>query len=170
MPLATRPDRGRFKDAPALIPGAPAWPGGITGGLNFLSLRFRLTSRELDMLIVGGVLGEAAAGLFKVAKQLSSILAKLTDPLYAAVYPELAKLWANARYVDFERIILRSGALCGGGGLLVFLGFALFGEEIIAWTVGAEFLGAYPVLLFYMLAIAIAVLGVALQTAKAAVR
>jgi len=53
-------------------------------------------------------------------------------------------------------------------GLLVFLGFALFGEEIIAWTVGAEFLGAYPVL--YMLAIAIAVLGVALQPAKAAVR
>jgi len=55
-------------------------------------------------------------------------------------------------------------------GLLVFLGFALFGEEIIAWTVGAEFLGAYPVLLFYMLATAIAVLGVALQPAKAAVR
>jgi len=41
MPLATRPDRGRFKDAPALIPGAPAWPGEITGGLNFLSLRRR---------------------------------------------------------------------------------------------------------------------------------
>jgi len=38
MPLATRPDRGRFKDVPALIPGAPAWPGEITGGLNFLSL------------------------------------------------------------------------------------------------------------------------------------
>jgi len=27
MSLATRPDRGRFKDVPALIPGAPAWPG-----------------------------------------------------------------------------------------------------------------------------------------------
>jgi hypothetical protein len=38
MPLATRPDRGRFKDVPALIPGAPAWPGEITGGLNFQSL------------------------------------------------------------------------------------------------------------------------------------
>lgn len=25
-------------NVPALIPGAPAWPGEITGGLNFLSL------------------------------------------------------------------------------------------------------------------------------------
>ena len=48
MPLATRPDRGRFKDAPALIPGAPAWPGEITGGLNFLSLEPSTVLRFLD--------------------------------------------------------------------------------------------------------------------------
>ena len=78
MPLATRPDRGRFKDAPALIPGAPAWPGEITGGLNFLSLNVKSlpgvqAPYEAPLspeLVISGAKGTPADGAAEVTAQL----------------------------------------------------------------------------------------------------
>lgn len=118
----------------------------------------RLTTRELDILIIGGILGTAAAGLFKMAKLFSSILVKIFDPLYDAIYPELAKLNASNQIREFKNLIVRTGFMTGGGGLILFFGFIIFGQYIINMTLGSQYTSIYPTAVLYMSAIVIAII------------
>lgn len=132
------------------------WTTNLTAGI-------RLASRELDVLVVGGVLGSASAGLYKVAKQIASVLARLSDPFYQAIYPELAKLWASQRQQDFVRLAVRSGLFAGGIALLCWVGFIALGEPLLTFAFSEEFAAAYRVTIPYMLATVIAVAGFPLQ-------
>jgi O-antigen/teichoic acid export membrane protein len=113
----------------------------------------RMASLRLDTLIVGSVLGNAAAGYLKVAKQFAGILSKFTGPLYKSIYPELTKLWSNKEYADFKRLILISGLLAGFGAILIWVSFLIFGKYILILTVGKSYIESYSVLILYMFAI-----------------
>lgn len=128
----------------------------------------RMASRRVDTVIIGGVLGPAAVGLYEIAKKFSKILNRLSSPLYQAIYPELAKLWSAQDREAFVRLILQSGAMAGAGALLVWFGAFLFGTSLLNWTVGAEYVGAYSVLVWYMLAVAVEVAAFPLQPAMLA--
>lgn len=128
----------------------------------------RMASRRVDTVIIGGVLGPAAVGLYEIAKKFAKILNRLSSPLYQAIYPELAKLWSARDREAFVRLIVQSGAMAGAGALLVWLGAFLFGTSLLNWTVGAEYVGAYSVLVWYMLAVAVEVAAFPLQPAMLA--
>jgi O-antigen/teichoic acid export membrane protein len=129
----------------------------------------RMSSREFDILIVNMLLGPAAVGLYKVAKQFSTIVGRLTDPLYQAIYPDLARLWANGHTREFKRLIFRAGIIAGCGAFLVWVAFILLGEYILQFTVGADYISAHSVLVLYMLATTIAVFGFPLHPAFLAI-
>ena len=61
----------------------------------------RKSTRELDILLVGGVLGPAAASLYHIAKKLGEVLVLAGTPIQQAVYPELARLWVRAEIDAF---------------------------------------------------------------------
>lgn len=68
----------------------------------------RMASKEVDTLIIGGILGNASAGLYEIVKQIASVLSRAAAPLYQAVYPELAKLWSAGDHAEFRRLLRKS--------------------------------------------------------------
>jgi len=128
-----------------------------------LSSSIRLGARELDVLIVGGVIGSAAAGIYKVAKQFAGVPVRFADPLQQAIYPDMARLWAEGQIAQFRRTLIRMGVLCGLGGIAIWLGFLLLGEWVIRLTVGPEYISAYEILLVYMLGINLFMFGIAFR-------
>jgi O-antigen/teichoic acid export membrane protein len=149
-----------IRDISAQHPGV--WGFILTTNLNS---SIRMTSRELDTMIVGSIVGAEGAGLFKIAKQIAAIPAMLSDPLYQAIYPDLSKLWARGDIRAFKQLIVRSGLVAGGGATIIWAGVILFGSFCIQLVFGAEYIGAQPVLVWYMLAMVIAIYGFPLQPA-----
>jgi O-antigen/teichoic acid export membrane protein len=147
----------------SLFPGI--WGFLVTTNLNS---GIRLASREGDMLLVGGLLGPAAAGLYKVAKQISSLLARVSDPFYQAIYPELARLWSASRIREFVSLAVKSSAAAGIMALIGWSGFLLIGEWIIGHFLAPEYTAAFAVTSVYMLAYVIAVAGFPLHPAMLA--
>lgn len=128
----------------------------------------RIGSREVDTLLVGWMLGTAAAGLYKVVKQFASVMGQLTDPFYQAVYPQLARTWSRGDRGAFGRTVRGSVAAGGAAGVAVWVAFVALGPWILRLTVGAEFAGAYPVLVWYMAGTALSVATFALLPATLA--
>ena len=125
----------------------------------------KLGVREVDVLIIGAVLGSTATGIYKVAKQFASIPMRFGDPIEQVVYPEMARLWAEGKVVPFRQMLIRVGALCGLGGIAIWLGFLLLGQWVLRVTVGPEYISAYKILLVYMLGINIYLFGIAFRAA-----
>ncbi len=130
-----------------------------------LSSSIRLSAREVDVFIVAAVLGTAATGIYKIAKQFASIPLKLAGPLQEAVYPDMARYWAEKQLVQFRRTLMRVGVLSGLAGMVIWLGFLLLGEWILILTVGIEFISAYEILLVYMLGFNLFMFGVVFRPA-----
>lgn len=128
----------------------------------------RMLSRESDELILAALTTPSALGLYKIAKQFSKMLPKLTDPLYQSVYPELARLWVAGNYKGYLSLIKRSTLIVGFVTLLVWILFALFGKYIIIWTVGPVYQDAYWLAVLYMFALVIAVITFSFQPAMLA--
>ena len=113
--------------------------------------------REFDILVVGKLLGFADVGLYKLAKKLCAALDRLTNPLFQSLYPELTRLWAKRDYKDFRFVVKRMTYLMGAISLVSWIIFVIWGREIILITTGREFMAAYSVTVWYMLANALAV-------------
>ena len=138
------------------------WGFIITTNLNG---SIRLGSRELDVVVVGGVVGIEGVGLYKIAKQISAIPAIMSDPLYQAIYPELSKLWAKKDFKSFKQLMIRSSLVAGGVATVIWFGFVIFGSFFIQFVFGSEYVAAQPVIVWYMLAMVIAIFGIPLQPA-----
>ncbi len=130
-----------------------------------LNASIRMASREIDIMLVGGVLGLRAVGLYKIAKQFSSIITLAIDPMYQAIYPELSKLYAKRNIRQFVAFGIKSAFLAGTFAIGVWGAFLVCGDIIIQLTVGADFIKAKGIMLWYMVAICIAAIAFPLQPA-----
>ncbi|QIL02677.1 oligosaccharide flippase family protein [Sphingomonas sinipercae] len=99
-------------------------------------------------LLIGGLLDAASAGLYRVASSVADAVQKPTILLTKALYPQLLRLdpRTKAPWRLLFRVIVSSGLL----SLLLILVAALFGEWVLAAAFGAEFIGAYKVLLILL--------------------
>jgi O-antigen/teichoic acid export membrane protein len=114
-----------------------------------------LASREFDVLITGAILGAAATGLYKIARQFAWVLVHLIEPISQVIYPELARLAAKKRFSDMKHAITRTAAITGGVSVLVWLGSVLFGKWILGIAAGAEYRQAWGVMIIFMFALVI---------------
>jgi len=113
--------------------------------------------RELDILLVGKLLGLTDVSLYKLAKKLCASLDRITNPLYQSLYPELTRSWAQHDYTTFKRMVQHMVYIMGALSLGTWLIFIVWGHFIIDLTAGKEFLDAYGVTVWYLLANAIAI-------------
>ncbi|MDH3662636.1 MAG: lipopolysaccharide biosynthesis protein, partial [Alphaproteobacteria bacterium] len=115
--------------------------------LNASALIRRVT-READTLIVGGVLGPTAAGLFHVAKKLGDAVLVMATPIQQVIYPDLARLWARGAIERFRWMVVRVNWLTGIGLTLLIPIVAFNIDWILTLTVGEQFVdGAMLVVL-----------------------
>jgi O-antigen/teichoic acid export membrane protein len=130
-----------------------------------LSSSVRLGAQESDVLFVGGFLGDAAAGIYKVAKSFGSIPTRLGAPIQDSIYPEMARLWAAGCAAEFRAYVFRFGLFAGLVGLAISLLFLLEGQQILTFLVGPDFGSAVAPLNIYMTACVLYLFGVALRPA-----
>lgn len=123
----------------------------------------KLGVKQFDIMIVGAILSPSAAGVFKITKQFSGIILKLSDPFYQVIYPDLNKLWIKKEIKSFVQLIKQSVYLAFAGSLLIWLSFLLLGTYIISFTVGDEYISAYQLISVYMIGVVIATSGFPLQ-------
>ena len=133
-----------------------------------LNSTLRMLSREADMMIVGTVVGPAGAGLFKIAKTFARLAFQLLNPLYQALYPELARLHADGLRCAFLALMGRFTALTAALGAAIWMGFLVAGAWLVRVLFGEAFQDAYGVALVYLLAAFLAFAGFALQPAMLA--
>lgn len=112
-----------------------------------LSASLGVGGKELAVLIIGLVITPAAAGSFRLAQQLAQGLAKLSQLLARAIFPELVRSRTAAGDEAFDALLARTLKVTAAGGAIVFVLLLLIGKPVIALISGREFLSAYPVLL-----------------------
>jgi O-antigen/teichoic acid export membrane protein len=96
-------------------------------------------------LIVGGLLGPASAGLYRVAASMSDATQRPADLLAKAYFPEVMRMDLATKHP--WKLMLRSIVMATGFGLVAVLVVLLFGKVILNAMFGAEFVPAYGVLL-----------------------
>lgn len=122
--------------------------------------------QQLPVLAVGGTVGAAAAGGYRIAAQLAGALAKPALSLTRAIYPEFAHLAAGGSALGpvLQRAVLLSAI---GGAAMVAL-VALLGEPVLRLVFGEPYATAAPVLLLLTLSSALGLAGFALEPALVA--
>lgn len=114
-----------------------------------LSRGLFLSQAQFGLLMVGWLLGPAAAGLFRIAQQVAELLIKpAAKLLIPAIYPELAKLRGGDQFQARRVMMLRTAVLTGAGALAVFAVFVFWGRDIITLLAGSAFAGAYTPMLW----------------------
>ncbi|MFL6763954.1 MAG: lipopolysaccharide biosynthesis protein, partial [Sphingomicrobium sp.] len=95
----------------------------------------------IGRLVVGGLLGPAGAGLFRVASELADGAAKPADLLARAFYPEVVRMDLSSSKP--WKLMLRGSVLIGGVALLAIVILLLGGKPLMTLLFGRSFLGAY---------------------------
>jgi len=119
----------------------------------------QLVTGHLATFLVGLVSTPSAAGLFKIGRDIATVLSKPAEVATQSVYPEFARLNSQGSWSDFARIIVRASAIGGGAGLVILIVVALIGKPFLAIFFGEEFRAAYGVLMMLVAAAAVTVAG-----------
>ncbi|MET1756980.1 lipopolysaccharide biosynthesis protein [Novosphingobium sp. RD2P27] len=98
------------------------------------------------LLIVGGVLGTSAAGLYRLANQLSQALSKFSTLLTRAVYAEISHMRVASTLHEFRRLALQTSLIAGLGGVLVVVIALTLGRSLLGLIGGAAFEGGAAIL------------------------
>jgi O-antigen/teichoic acid export membrane protein len=103
--------------------------------------------RHGPLLAVGALVGTKAAGLYRLASQLTQALGKLSALLTRSVYAEVAHVKASARPDDFRRLAIQVSAIAASAGV-VTTGLAwLLGAPLLELIGGPAYQLAAPVLI-----------------------
>ena len=135
-------------------------PTSLPGAWRF-AIDVNLTSSveavwgPIGRLVVGGLLGPAGAGLFRVASELADGASKPADLLARAFYPEIVRMDLTSSKP--WKLMLRGSVLIGGVALLAILVLLLGGKPLMGLLFGRAFLGAYGPLMILM---AIPIIGI----------
>jgi O-antigen/teichoic acid export membrane protein len=125
----------------------------------------RRSTREVDVLFVGGVLDPAAASLYHIAKKLGEILVLVSTPIQNAIYPELARLWVRAEATRFRRTVTQIDLGSGGLGVAFLMVIAFNADLLIRLTMGPQFTAAAGPLILQTLGVVVFLFGTSLRPA-----
>ncbi|MEM7008435.1 MAG: flippase [Thermodesulfobacteriota bacterium] len=116
-----------------------AW---FLGNTSFIATLKTGNEKYLGVMILGFFAGKDAVAFYKIASSVASIINKVTDPLYEAIYPELVKFTTSNAIKDFKKMIKSSTKAL----VLIIIPAAVimivFAEPIIKIVFGNEYLPA----------------------------
>ncbi|MET0180764.1 MAG: oligosaccharide flippase family protein [Novosphingobium sp.] len=107
--------------------------------LSHLTITLDALTRFGPLLAVGGLAGTRAAGLYRLASQITQALGKLSMLLTRAIYAEVAHASVALDAAAFRRLALQTSAMAAlAGGLVVVLALVA-GESLLGLLGGPEF-------------------------------
>lgn len=116
-----------------------AW---FLGNTSFIATLKTGNERYLGILILGYFVGKDAVAFYKIASSIASVVNRIVDPIYEAIYPELVKLASSNAIEDFKNIIkstTKSLVL-----IIIPIGviIIIFAEPIISLVFGKDYVPA----------------------------
>ncbi len=120
-------------------------------------LTVKTTQNEIDMLVIGSMLGKESAGLFRVVKQLGTIPGRVFLPFELVLFTELAHCSAAHDYAGFRRLLRRAVAIAGVGSLLIWAVTAIAARPLIELVAGHEYASVASAFRWYLLAMVVQV-------------
>ena len=107
-----------------------------------------MSTKQLPLLLVGGYLGPAAAGAFRLALQLAQALAKFSQLLARAAFPEIVRAVRGAPPEQLPSILAKVFGASSVGGLAILFVVAILGRPMLTLIGGASYGDAYFSLLW----------------------
>ncbi|MBB3585364.1 lipopolysaccharide biosynthesis protein [Sphingomonas sp. BK481] len=146
----------RSGDFALMLGGRSGWralvaenPGVVKFALSTnASATLGLSSKQIPLLLVGASIGPAAAGAFRLAAQVAQALAKLSQLLSRAAFPEIVRAVRTAAPERLRYILVRTMLASSAAALAILAVVALIGEPMLKLVGGKSFGSAYPVLLW----------------------
>lgn len=127
-------------------------------------------ARDMDIFIVNALLDVRAAGLYKIARTLTSAMGKVTGPFYQTIYPELARMVAARNVVSMVKLMKQSAFTLGAVTAIIWVGFGILGPVFLKLAFGADYVEAYSVAFWCMGAMVVWGLAQPLSPAMMAMR
>ncbi len=127
------------------LAGITAPHGGIWKFSIFSNLHasLQLVTQQASTFLCGWLAGPAAAGLFKIGRDVATGISKPAELLNQSIYPEFARLGSRGEWPKFKGLIFRGEAVAGSGALAM-LALSIFGGPFfIDFFFGDAFVGAY---------------------------
>ncbi len=152
------------------------WKGGNWQDIHTTSREFRhfiavvywqtnidLLPKHLAVLFAGNLLGPAAAGMFRLARDFSSILSKPAGMLREVLFPDLTRI-LHSDAEGFHELGFRAVKVAGAAGLLLVL-LSIPAAAPILGLIGPEYTVAASLLTLMLLAATFELAGSPLRAA-----
>ena len=115
-------------------------------GVTYIQGTLDLLPKQIATLLSGLFLGASAAGLFRVAKEVATVVSKPALLLRQAVFTDLSRLW-ETNDPNFMRVAMKTAWVSGLAGLGLMLLMIPFGRDVLQLLFGAEYIPAHEVML-----------------------
>jgi len=132
-------------------------------GVVYWQTNIDLLPKHVSTLLAGALLGPAAAGLFRLSREFSTVLTQPAVLLREVLFPDLTRSF-HARDKGFQTVPWKTAFFAGAAGL-VFVTLSLFIGRPILGVVGEEYIAAAPLLSLMLLAGTFELAGASLRAA-----
>ena len=112
----------------------------------FASSTLDAAVKQGPLLAVGYLVGTRAAGLYRLAAQLSQGLGKLSALLTRAAYAEINRARVSAEHAEFRRLVRQTSLIAAAAGAVVVVLAVVLGEPLLDLIGGSDFDAGYAVL------------------------
>ena len=115
----------------------------------------RIPVRYFDMIVIGSVMSLQMVGIYKVYKEIASVVKKIQDPINQTIYPEFTKLLANQKITKTANIAKKTIFLLTGLSAVITTILLLTSSIIVEKFFGPEYLieinALYALIIVYLL-------------------
>lgn len=120
------------------------------GPLMVIAISQLVLSTQTDVLIVNAFLGKEATAVYGTASQLAALSGLAFTALMLIVQPQIARLFAQRRLSDLQRLVSWVQLASLTVSLAAFLVLVILGKWALGWF-GADFRAGYSVMLILAL-------------------
>lgn len=119
-------------------------------GVVYWQTGIDLLPKHVSVLLAGNLLGPAAAGLFRLAREFSTVLTQPAVTLREVLFPDLTRSFL-AEDGGIQSIPFKTAVVAGLAGLVIVLFSVIFGPPIMG-IIGEKYIPAAPLLSMLLLA------------------
>lgn len=119
-------------------------------GVVYWQTNIDLLPKHVSVLLAGGLLGPASAGLFRLAREFSTVLTQPAVTLREVLFPDLTRSF-HAGDGGIRSVPFKTAVIAGAVGLIFVAVSMVFGDSLLG-IVGKEYIPAAPLLSLLLLA------------------
>jgi O-antigen/teichoic acid export membrane protein len=119
-------------------------------GVVYWQTSVDLVPKQLSTLLAGNLLGAAAAGQFRLAREISTILNRPAALLRDVLFPNLTRSWQSDEG-SFKKLPMRASLIAGSAGFLITIFAWIAGETLLA-LIGEYYVPAAPLMVLLLAA------------------